>query len=594
MIDPGVRSPPSSAATATRSAPVSPSTAAATPASEVGAVAQLPDHHGGLQAHRRREQLLRRLRDQAEPGRNGPDLSTYVGGSDLESGNGLAVDAAGNAYVTGTTKSTNFPTTAGAFDRSLNTPGTCPRCGIDNADGFVFKLDAAGSQLAYSAYLGAGTDIDSPRGITVNSAGNAYIVGETNSTDFPTTAGAFRRTPAGRTDMFVTKLNPAGSALASRPVSVAPRSTTARASRSTPPATPTPRGSQLDRLPDHRRSLRPDGEQQLRPHPHQAEPGRLGARLLDLPRRAGLRRRQRPRPRWCRQRLPRRPDLLDGLPHHAGCLRHHPGRRRRLRHQGERPGLGAGVLDRDRRERGDSVNRIMLDPAATPGWLPARRQRTPGQRRRRGRLHERSKRRRHRRAERRRLGAALRHLSRWLAGRQRQRRRARRGRQPLRHRRHLLDGLPGHHRRVRHGLERRARPVLGDAFVTKLSLTGGTTPPAPAPVPVAPTLVAPADGASSEQPVGFDWNDVTSAASYTVEIDDSSAFTAPLVRSATVTSSAYLAGGLPATTLFWRVRAVNIDGTPARSPHPERPASGRPRPRRADDPRRQPGDGRRW
>ncbi len=140
--------------------------------------------------------------------------STFVGGSDIEFGNGIAVDAAGNAYVTGTTKSTNFPTTGGAFDRSLNTPGNCPRCGIDNTDGFVFKLNAAGSRLTYSTYLGGGADIDSPRGIAVNGAGNAFVVGETPSSDFPTTAGAFDRTRSGQIDMFVTKLNPAGSALA--------------------------------------------------------------------------------------------------------------------------------------------------------------------------------------------------------------------------------------------------------------------------------------------------------------------------------------------------------------------------------------------
>ena len=88
--------------------------------------------------------------------------STFVGGSDMEFGHGLAIDAAGNAYVTGTTKSSNFPTTGGAFDRSLNIPPNCPRCATDNTDGFAFKLNAAGSALLYSTYLG-GTDIDSPR-----------------------------------------------------------------------------------------------------------------------------------------------------------------------------------------------------------------------------------------------------------------------------------------------------------------------------------------------------------------------------------------------------------------------------------------------
>ncbi|HMG97376.1 MAG TPA: SBBP repeat-containing protein [Gaiellales bacterium] len=102
----------------------------------------------------------------------------------------------------------------------------------------------------------------------------------------------------------------------------------------------------------------------------------------------------------------------------------------------------------------------------------------------------------------------------------------------------------------------------GDAFVTKLSLTGGTTPPAPPPVPTAPTLLAPGNASSPAQPVGFDWSDVTGAATYNIQIDDSSAFTAPLVRDVSVTASNYLTGGLATTTQFWRVRGVNTAGTP--------------------------------
>ena len=138
--------------------------------------------------------------------------STFIGGSDLDFGRRIAIDAAGNAYITGQTKSTNFPTTAGAFDRSFNVLN-CPRCGIDQYDAFVAKLNAAGSALVYSTFLG-GTDIDDARGIAVDGSGNAYVTGETTSPDFPTTAGAFARTSHGAYDVFVTKLNASGSALA--------------------------------------------------------------------------------------------------------------------------------------------------------------------------------------------------------------------------------------------------------------------------------------------------------------------------------------------------------------------------------------------
>ena len=137
--------------------------------------------------------------------------STFIGGSDLDFGRRIAVDAFGNAYITGQTKSTNFPTTGGAFDRSFNVLN-CPRCGIDQYDAFVAKLNPAGSALVYSTFLG-GTDIDDARGIAVDATGNAYVTGETTSPDFPTTAGALARTNHGAYDVFVTKLNPGGSAL---------------------------------------------------------------------------------------------------------------------------------------------------------------------------------------------------------------------------------------------------------------------------------------------------------------------------------------------------------------------------------------------
>ena len=138
--------------------------------------------------------------------------STFVGGSNMEFGNRLAVDASGNAYVTGTTKSSNFPTTSNAFDRSQNVPPNCPRCASDVTDGFAFKLNAAGSALTYSTYLG-GTEYEAPRGIAVDGSGNAYVTGETLSSDYPTTPGAFSRTRRGEYDVFVTKLNATGSAL---------------------------------------------------------------------------------------------------------------------------------------------------------------------------------------------------------------------------------------------------------------------------------------------------------------------------------------------------------------------------------------------
>ena len=128
--------------------------------------------------------------------------STYLGGSDADGGYGIAVDSAGDAYVSGTTSSPDFPTTPGAFDTTLAL-----------ADAFVTKLEATGTALIYSTYLG-GSNVDGGTAIGVDSAGNAYVTGNTYSIDFPTTAGAFQPTPSGAVEAFVTKLDVTGAALA--------------------------------------------------------------------------------------------------------------------------------------------------------------------------------------------------------------------------------------------------------------------------------------------------------------------------------------------------------------------------------------------
>lgn len=133
--------------------------------------------------------------------------SSFLGGNLSDQGFGIAVDATGNAYVTGSTNSSTatFPTTVGAFDTTQN----------GQVDAFVTKINATGSALVYSTFLGGGGD-DQGLGIAVDGTGNAYITGVTDSggaTPFPTTATAFQDTLAGLTDAFVTKINADGSAL---------------------------------------------------------------------------------------------------------------------------------------------------------------------------------------------------------------------------------------------------------------------------------------------------------------------------------------------------------------------------------------------
>jgi len=131
--------------------------------------------------------------------------STYLGGSGDDVGYGIALDAAGNAYVTGTSRSTNFPTTAGAFQTAY---------GGGLSDDFVTKLNPTGSALVYSTYLGGSGEDGGPDRIAVDAAGNAYVTGITASGNFPTTAGAFQTAFAGGPyDAFVTKVDPTGSGL---------------------------------------------------------------------------------------------------------------------------------------------------------------------------------------------------------------------------------------------------------------------------------------------------------------------------------------------------------------------------------------------
>jgi len=113
---------------------------------------------------------------------------TYLGGSGTDEGFGLAVDAAGDTFITGNTSSANFPTTMGAYQTSLG--------GSGNIKAFVSKLNPAGSSLVYSTYLGGGTG-DYGQALAVDGVGNAYVVGDTYSTNFPTTPGRRRRTAAG-------------------------------------------------------------------------------------------------------------------------------------------------------------------------------------------------------------------------------------------------------------------------------------------------------------------------------------------------------------------------------------------------------------
>jgi hypothetical protein len=286
--------------------------------------------------------------------------STYLGGSDFDGASGLVVDGAGNAYVSGSTPSLDWPTTAGAFDRVNN-----------NNDAFVTKLNATGSALVYSTFVG-GSDFDALGAIVLDTAGNAWLAGNTSSTDFPVSAGAPDATfNGGGSDAVIAELNATGSAL--------------------PFAT-----------------------------------------------------------------------FLGGT-------------------------NSEGAIDVAR----DPVGNIYITGQTFSMDFPAT------------------------------VGA--------------------------------FDTVFNGDLSI----------FWGDAFVTKLDINATTsTPVAPPGLPAAPTLLSPANASSQPQPIQFDWNDVAQAVSYQIQIDDSSTFSAPLVRDQNVTSSFLVVTGLSTVTHSWRVRGINSAGQP--------------------------------
>ncbi len=129
--------------------------------------------------------------------------ATLLGGNNAEFAFDLAVDVENNSYLVGYTLSNDFPATAGAFQTTYG----------GGTDGFVAKINANGTALSYATYLGGGLQSDRVWGVDVDAGGNAYVTGQTENANFPTTAGAFDTVWNNSEDAFLTKLNPTGTGL---------------------------------------------------------------------------------------------------------------------------------------------------------------------------------------------------------------------------------------------------------------------------------------------------------------------------------------------------------------------------------------------
>jgi hypothetical protein len=128
--------------------------------------------------------------------------STVLGGPGHERGEDLAVNSKGKVYVAGHTTSSDFPTTPGAYDTTLN----------GQSDAFVVKLNPSGSALVYGTFVG-GADLERGLGMDVDASGRVFVTGLTSSTDYPTTPGAYDQSSNGGGDAYVFELDTTGSSL---------------------------------------------------------------------------------------------------------------------------------------------------------------------------------------------------------------------------------------------------------------------------------------------------------------------------------------------------------------------------------------------
>jgi hypothetical protein len=131
-----------------------------------------------------------------EPSGSSHVYSTYIGGTGSDYANSIVLDSVGNAYIAGETGSDDYPTTKGAFQTKFS--GGAFDCTIT-------KLNAQGSAISYSSYIGGKAD-SWINAVALDSHGNIYATGETNSLNYPTSPDAFQTAFGGDWDCFVTKL----------------------------------------------------------------------------------------------------------------------------------------------------------------------------------------------------------------------------------------------------------------------------------------------------------------------------------------------------------------------------------------------------